>query len=103
MASRKAISTEIKLRLFSDSAGFCQNPDCLQPLYPAEMGGDKHIAEMAHVIPHGEKGPRHEERPVEEFEADSFENLILLCQKVVDIHKLLQPNNHQKIEACNKT
>jgi hypothetical protein len=81
MASRKAISTEIKLRLFSDSAGYCQNPDCLQPLYPAEMGGEKHIAEMAHVIPHGEKGPRHEDRPAEEFEADSFENLILLCPK----------------------
>jgi hypothetical protein len=43
------------------------------------MGGDKHIAEMAHVIPHGEHGPRHEERPTGEFEADSFENLILLC------------------------
>ena len=43
------------------------------------MGGDKHIAEMAHVIPHGEMGPRHEERPAGEFEADSFENLILLC------------------------
>lgn len=79
MASRKSISTEIKLRLFSESAGHCQNPDCLQPLYPAEMGGDKHIAEMAHVIPHGEKGPRHEERPTTEFKADSFENLILLC------------------------
>ena len=79
MTSRKAIPTEIKLRLFADSAGHCQNPDCLQPLYPAEIGGDKHIAEMAHVIPHGEKGPRHEERPAEGFEAESFENLILLC------------------------
>ncbi|MEV9126448.1 HNH endonuclease signature motif containing protein [Klebsiella pneumoniae] len=37
------------------------------------------MAEMAHVIPHGDTGPRHEERPAEEFEADSFENLILLC------------------------
>ena len=79
MTSRKAIPTEIKLRLFADSAGHCQNPDCLQPLYPAEIGGDIHIAEMAHVIPHGEKGPRHEERPAEGFEAESFENLILLC------------------------
>jgi len=43
------------------------------------MGGDKHIAEMAHVIPHGETGPRLQERPAGEFEADSFENLILLC------------------------
>lgn len=79
MADRKHISTETKLRLFSEAAGHCQRPECLQPLFPAEMGGDKHIAEMAHVIPHGETGPRHEERPAEEFEADSFENLILLC------------------------
>jgi hypothetical protein len=43
------------------------------------MGGDKHIAEMAHVIPHGDTGPRHIERPVGDFQADSFENLILLC------------------------
>lgn len=79
MTSRTAITTEIKLRLFSESAGHCQNPNCLRPLFPAEMGGEKHIAEMAHVIPYGEKGPRHEERPIEEFEANSFENLILLC------------------------
>lgn len=79
MADRKHISTETKLRLFSAAAGHCQRPDCHQPLFPAEMGGDKHIAEMAHVIPHGETGPRYEERPAGEFEADSFENLILLC------------------------
>lgn len=79
MATRKAIPSEIKLRLFSESAGHCQNPDCLRPLFPVEMGGNKHIAEMAHVIPHGDKGPRHEERPSEEFNTDSFENLILLC------------------------
>ncbi len=79
MAIRKSIPNETKLRLFSASAGHCQKPDCLKPLFPAEIGGDKHIAEMAHVIPHGNTGPRHEERPAEEFEADSFENLILLC------------------------
>lgn len=81
MADRKPISTETKLRLFSEAAGHCQHPDCLQPLFPAEMGGDKHIAEMAHVVPHGQMGPRHEERPSGEFEVDSFENLILLCPK----------------------
>jgi hypothetical protein len=79
MADRKHIPAETKLRLFSEAAGHCQHPECLQPLFPAEMGGDKHIAEMAHVIPHGETGPRHEDRPAGEFEADSFENLILLC------------------------
>ena len=79
MADRKHIPIETKLRLFSEAAGHCQRPDCLQPLFPAEMGGDKHIAEMAHVIPHGEKGPRHGERPAGDFEADSFENFLLLC------------------------
>lgn len=79
MAVRKHIPNDTKLRLFSAAAGHCQHPDCLEPLFPAQMGGDKHIAEMAHVIPHGEKGPRMEERPSEDFEADSFENLLLLC------------------------
>ncbi len=79
MATRKTIRAETKLRLFSESAGHCQKPDCLARLFPIEMGGDRHIAEMAHVIPHGETGPRHGERPSKGFEADSFENLLLLC------------------------
>jgi len=79
MADRQHIPTETKLRLFSEATGHCQRPECLRPLFPAEMGGDKHIAEMAHVIPHGDTGPRHIERPVGVFQADSFENLILLC------------------------
>jgi len=79
MATRKQIPTETKLRLFSEAAGHCQRPDCLQPLFPAEMGGDKHIAEMAHVISHGETGPRHEDKLAVGFAVDSYENLILLC------------------------
>lgn len=89
MAQRKHIPLEIRLRLFSDAAGYCQRPDCLQPLFPAEMGGEKHIAEMAHVIPHGEKGPRHDERPDGEFEADTVENLLLLCP---GCHTLIDKN-----------
>lgn len=34
---------------------------------------------MAHVIPHGDAGPRHNDRPADDFDADTFENLILLC------------------------
>ncbi|RCS25765.1 HNH endonuclease [Phyllobacterium salinisoli] len=79
MADRKAISTATRLRLFAAASGYCQKPDCLDALFPAEMGGDKHIAEMAHVIPHGDAGPRHEDRPAEDFDPDTFENLILLC------------------------
>ncbi len=79
MAQRKSIAKETQLRLFSEAAAHCQRPECLQPIFPPEMGGDRHIAEMAHVIPHGENGPRHEERPAGDFDVDSFDNLILLC------------------------
>lgn len=79
MTDRKNIPTPTKLKLFAASAGYCQKPECLQPLFPSQMGGEKHIAEMAHVIPHGKKGPRFEERPLEDFNPDAFENLILLC------------------------
>ncbi len=79
MAERKKIPAATRLRLFAAASGHCQKPDCLDALFPVEMGGDKHIAEMAHVIPHGDAGPRHEDRPAGDFDADSFENLILLC------------------------
>jgi len=69
----------MRLRLFSDAAGHCQNPACLNTLFPAELGGEKHIAEMAHVIPHGDHGPRHKDRPPGQFLADSIDNLLVLC------------------------
>lgn len=91
MADRKAIPTATRLRLFGAASGHCQKPDCLDALFPAEMGGDKHIAEMAHVIPHGDDGPRHEDRPADDFDADTFDNLILLC-----------PTCHTKIDKDPK-
>ena len=79
MADRKAIPVATKLRLFSEASGHCQRPDCLEALFPIELGGDTHIAEMAHMIPHGDTGPRYADRPVGDFDPDAFENLILLC------------------------
>lgn len=79
MAERKTIPVATRLRLFAEAAGHCQRPACLLPLFPVELGGDKHIAEMAHVIPHGDAGPRHGDRPEGDFDPDVFENLILLC------------------------
>jgi hypothetical protein len=91
MAERKAIPAATRLRLFAEAAGYCQRPDCLDALFPVELGGDKHIAEMAHVIPHGEAGPRHADRPADDFDPDTFENLILLC-----------PTCHTKIDKDPK-
>ena len=48
MADRKHIPQETKLRLFAEASGHCQHPDCLQPLFPAEMGGDKHLS-LIHI------------------------------------------------------
>lgn len=42
---RKSIPAEVTRRLFTNSAGYCQNPDCLRELFPEEMGGLIHIAE----------------------------------------------------------
>ena len=67
-----------KLRLFADSAGFCQRPDCQRALFIDTGGTRLHIAEMAHVFAASASGPRgtsdlsHQER-------SAYENLILLC------------------------
>lgn len=94
MAKRDAIPDPIRLRLFGEAAGHCLS--CLGKLFPEEMGGLKHIAEMAHVIPHGDKGPRYEERPEGAFDVDSYENLILLCptcHTIIDKNPEAYPRN----------
>lgn len=75
---RKSIPAEVTRRLFMDSAGYCQNPDCLRELFPEEMGGLTHIAERAHIIPYG-NGPRIEQKSDANFEVNSFDNLMMLC------------------------
>jgi hypothetical protein len=79
MAERMTIPAATRLRLFTMSSGHCQKPDCLDALFPVDLGGVKHIAEIAHIVPHGDSGPRHKDRPAGGFDADCFENLILLC------------------------
>lgn len=78
--ARPPIPERTKLLLFSQSCGYCQNPDCLSSIFPEDLGGGISIAEMAHVIPYGKKGPRHEERDTaSSFDPHHIYNLILLC------------------------
>lgn len=96
MSNRKAIPAEIKLRLFAASGGHCQRPECLATLYPQELNGVRHIAEMAHVLPHAEAGPRNNERPKDDVNPDSFDNLILLCptcHTIIDKNPDAYPRN----------
>lgn len=61
--TRKAISENIKRKLYAESMGRCMNPNCEVKLFLAN--GD--IAEKAHIVPHCNTVD------------NSFENLILLC------------------------
>lgn len=65
-------------RLFSASAGYCQNPSCANVLFSETPEKTFHIAEMAHVIAAQDEGPRGASSLSKE-ERGKFENLILLC------------------------
>lgn len=67
-----------KLRLFADSAGYCQNPSCLERLFVDTGEKNIHIAEMAHVFSASDGGPRSDEELTAE-QRGAYENLILLC------------------------
>ncbi|MDO6518518.1 hypothetical protein [Zobellia uliginosa] len=76
-----------KLRLFADSGGYCQKPDCNVNLFLNIGEADFHIAEMAHIISAGDLGPRSKNLTKEQ--KGEFSNLILLC-----------PNCHTKIDKA---
>lgn len=71
-------NTHTKLRLFSDSAGFCQNPGCSEKLFRDTGEKNIHIAEMAHVFSAQDNGPR-AKKELTPAERGDYSNLILLC------------------------
>ena len=71
-------NSHTKIRLFADSAGFCQNPGCNRPLFMDVQDGNIHIAEMAHIFSASDGGARTNSRLTKE-ERGNYNNLILLC------------------------
>ena len=67
-----------KLRLFADSAGYCENPSCLKELFVSIEGENYHFAEMAHIFSAVDGGPR-TKTVLSEKERGDYNNLILLC------------------------
>jgi len=65
-------------RLFSASAGYCQNPSCANELFLNAGGVSFHIAEMAHVFAANDRGPRSKPELSRE-ERGAFDNLVVLC------------------------
>lgn len=68
--------------------GYCQNPDCNVNLFLTIGKAEFHIAEMAHIISAGVKGPRTNLK-LSKGEKGDFSNLILLC-----------PTCHTKIDKA---
>lgn len=71
-------SRHTTLRLFADSGGYCQRPECTDRLFVDTGTENVHVAEMAHIIAASDKGPR-SDTAVTEAEKGSYDNLILLC------------------------
>jgi hypothetical protein len=71
-------NTHTQRRLFSSSAGYCQNPGCANMLFQDVAGESFHIAEMAHVFAANDRGPRPNEELSKEARG-AYENLIVLC------------------------
>ncbi len=68
-----------RIRLFADSAGYCQNPSCARHLFVESSNGEAvHFAEMAHIFAASARGPRPNSALSDEERA-SYDNLILLC------------------------
>lgn len=67
-----------KLRLFSDAAGRCQNPECTLPLFRDIGKKTIHVGEMAHVFAASDAGPRPNTQ-MSAAERGNYDNLILLC------------------------
>jgi hypothetical protein len=70
-------STLTKNKLFANSAGFCQNPDCNEPLFKTFTQSEISIAEVAHIISVGKAARSN--RNVTAKQKGGYDNLILLC------------------------
>jgi len=82
-------NNHVKLQLFADSGGYCQNPNCNTNLFLTIGESDFHIAEMTHIFSASDSGPRSESTLTKEARGE-FENLILLC-----------PNCHTSIDKAD--
>ena len=81
-------TAQTKLRMFSDSAGYCNRPECRRPLFSEEGHADYNIGELAHILAAQDGGPRPAPEIAKKRRA-SYSNLILLC-----------PTCHTVIDKC---
>jgi hypothetical protein len=87
---RKNPSKAVQDYLWSESAGYCQNPECAKDLHALS---DVPIAERAHIIAASPDGPRGADDggTLSDLERAEADNLLLLC-----------PTCHTKIDKSPK-
>ena len=73
-----APSQATRNRLYADSGGYCQRPECGSDLFHTSSTKRTTIAEVAHVISASEAGPRSPSLPLNR-DLNHYDNLILLC------------------------
>lgn len=77
---RLPLTTLAKYLLWSESGGYCQNPQCRVELHLVINGDRRHQAEFAHIIPAQTGGPRDAEDPaLTGQERAQPENILVLC------------------------
>ena len=84
---RKSVPLNTTRHLWAQCGGFCQNPDCNEPLFRAVGDDLVSLANVAHIIGHGTSGPRSDHDLAAYIDKDGLDNLIMLClgcHKVVD-------------------
>ncbi|HRK98784.1 MAG TPA: HNH endonuclease signature motif containing protein [Alphaproteobacteria bacterium] len=91
-SARKTPTSDVKI-LYSRAAGRCSFSTCRKDIVLSKTTKDKtkQIGKIAHIIAHGETGPR-ADKSYPKDKLDTYENWILLCS-----------NCHDKIDAQHKT
>lgn len=85
-ATRKSIPLNTSRQLWAHCGGFCQNPSCNKPLFLHIGENSISIANVAHIIGHGNSGPRSDHELAEYIDTDGIANLIMLC---LECHKAI--------------
>ena len=84
--NRKSIATNIVRKLWAQCGGFCQNPSCNKYLFARVEDDVVSIANVAHIIGHGERGPRSEHELADYIDKDGIANLMMIC---LECHKIV--------------
>ena len=83
---RAKVNRATREQLFADSGGFCQKPDCSNPVFSEERSTWVSIAEVAHIISASPGGPR-PGRSIARRNLGDYYNLLLFCancHRIVD-------------------